>query len=177
MLRHYVRRLEDAVAIDDLKRQYAAVFEGTATSRVLMTEDNSDDEKDEDQVDALDDVAALARARRRLAAYKSQKVRFQHLQRLMRASQNVVESNREQQQDLAVSSFYSDAWPSVYVAAYPDLLSIEKRVQKLLNLFPDHPALMKILDVVCFFRSRRIVVYTDARCVKLDGSHQQLAPV
>lgn len=135
--------LKEASTVETLQRRYDLLF--GADGRFATSENDSEDEMENI---GDDEAKAMEALRKRRQKYKSQKIRFDQIQRLLKASKVSIKDQA------LVSSFYSDAWPASCVLLAPTIRSIYQRTSQLLKEFEAHPMLVRVLELV-----RQIMLY------------------
>lgn len=131
-VRHHVEMLKEASSVEALQRKFELLF---------GTDGECEDDMSEDEED-IDDDKMVQSAKKCRQKYKNQKIRFDQIQRLLKSSKNPVEQTRQS------SSFYSDAWPAACVLVAPALERLRQRSYELLTEFEEHPALVKVVELV-----------------------------
>jgi hypothetical protein len=143
LLTYHGLQLQNALKVDDIHSDYNALFKNTL---IFPNTSPNFSETSETSVDNPN-ANEMHIEKNGRASYRYRKIKFQLIQRLLRATPGARFCSSDDSQP--ASSFYKDAWPAASVGAYPILMKIKEDATRFLTECPEHPVLCDVIQMVC----------------------------
>lgn len=144
-VRHHVEMLQAANSVGILQKSSEALFGSDGAFAIIDDEDKALDLTEADEVSAMNNLKSERQK------YRSQKIHYDQMQCLLKSM--TFPSSISESLKSSASSFYSDAWPAASALIAPFVEIVHEKTKKLLVESQDHPALLKILELVSLISS------------------------